>query len=360
MGKQRSLVLAPICIAAVAVAACGGVPDGSDGANGGDGNTLVVADGGGSYHDSLVKSTYEPFEDATGIEVVSTSYDSSVGAIKAQVQGAKEWDVVSLSQPMTTDEQASLFAPIDYKVVKERGLPDSSKLKYQVVYTYFATVVGFNTDVFSESGSQPSTWSDFWDLKQFPGSRALRDYPLGTLEVALLADGVAYNDLYPLDLDRAFEKLDELRSQTKIGWFSTGGEMTQFLTSGTAPLVQSWNGRVTNARSEGFPVEFTMDQALLAGQSWSVLKTATNKKAAMKFIDFVASPEVNASDAIEFPGNVPANEKAFDHLPSEIANDLPTHPKYRAEIAGPLNLKWWNENFSEVDKAWSEWYAGGD
>jgi putative spermidine/putrescine transport system substrate-binding protein len=37
------------------------------------------------------------------------------------------------------------------------------------------------------------------------------------LEIALLADGVAPDKLYPLDLDRAFKKLDTIKKNT-IWW----------------------------------------------------------------------------------------------------------------------------------------------
>ena len=37
----------------------------------------------------------------------------------------------------------------------------------------------------------PKSWADFWDVKKFPGTRGLRRSAKYTLEIALLADGVA-------------------------------------------------------------------------------------------------------------------------------------------------------------------------
>ena len=62
----------------------------------------------------------------------------------------------------------------------------------------------------------PASWADFWDVKKFPGKRALRKGPKYTLEFALMADGVAPKDVYKVlagkdGQDRAFKKLDELK-----------------------------------------------------------------------------------------------------------------------------------------------------
>ena len=72
----------------------------------------------------------------------------------------------------------------------------------------FTFNVNYNSEEFSSD--EPEGWADFFDTDAFPGKRAVwGSYVVnGVLEGALLADGVAPEDLYPLDLDRAFEKLD--------------------------------------------------------------------------------------------------------------------------------------------------------
>ena len=42
----------------------------------------------------------------------------------------------------------------------------------------------------------PKGWADFFDTKKYPGKRALRQGPKTTLEIALMADGVAPKDVY--------------------------------------------------------------------------------------------------------------------------------------------------------------------
>ena len=48
----------------------------------------------------------------------------------------------------------------------------------------------------------------------------------GPLEEALLADGVEPKDLYPLDVDRAFRKLDQIKHYVRK-WWANGSEVMQ-------------------------------------------------------------------------------------------------------------------------------------
>jgi putative spermidine/putrescine transport system substrate-binding protein len=53
-------------------------------------------------------------------------------------------------------------------------------------------------------------------VRRFPGPRSLRNHPVDNLEFALLADGAAMDKLYPIDMDRAFRKLDEIRQHVAV------------------------------------------------------------------------------------------------------------------------------------------------
>ena len=90
----------------------------------------------------------------------------------------------------------------------------------------------------------PDSWADFFNSKEFPGKRAVdgRPTPLsGTLEAALLADGVASDDLYPIDTDRALKTYDKIKDDL-ITW-ETGAQQTQMAEAGEADMVFGWSGR---------------------------------------------------------------------------------------------------------------------
>ena len=70
----------------------------------------------------------------------------------------------------------------------------------------------YNTAAFSK-GKHPRSWAEVWDAKAFPGPRTF-NFGGGTtpqLEFALLADGVPLSQVYPIDIERAWKKYDQLR-----------------------------------------------------------------------------------------------------------------------------------------------------
>ena len=100
---------------------------------------------------------------------------------------------------------------------------------------YYSFVIGCNPGSVSEC---PKTWADLFDTTKFPGKRTFYKWSApGVIEVALLADGVAPAKLYPLDLDRAFKKLDTIKGD--IIWWSGGAQSQQLLASAEASFGSS-------------------------------------------------------------------------------------------------------------------------
>ncbi|MFX7507049.1 extracellular solute-binding protein, partial [Acinetobacter baumannii] len=70
--------------------------------------------------------------------------------------------------------------------------------------------------------------ADFWNVKKFPGPRAMQKTPRTTLEFALIADGVPARDVYRVlgtreGVARAFRKLDEIKPYVKL-WGTAGAQ----------------------------------------------------------------------------------------------------------------------------------------
>ncbi|RWD96179.1 MAG: ABC transporter substrate-binding protein, partial [Mesorhizobium sp.] len=70
-----------------------------------------------------------------------------------------------------------------------------------------------------------------WDVNSFPGVRSLVSGQYGSegpWEEALLADGVAPKDIYPMDIDRLFKSLDRIKPDIRK-WWGTGSEIQQMM-----------------------------------------------------------------------------------------------------------------------------------
>ncbi|GBQ09855.1 extracellular solute-binding protein [Swaminathania salitolerans] len=128
-------------------------------------------------------------------------------------------------------------------------------------------------------GDAAPDWGDFWDIARHPGKRALRMDPRGTLEIALMADGVSSDDIYallatPAGIDRAFHKLDQLRPY--LVWWRTPSEATRIMKSGAALMLATPHDRLATLgnKASGDKASFSAQwrQSLRQKLSWIVLR----------------------------------------------------------------------------------------
>ena len=132
------------------------------------------------------------------------------------------------------------------------------------------------------------TWADFWNVEKFPGRRSLRKNPIDSLEQALMADGVSIDQLYPLDVDRAFKSLDKIKQHVDV-WWTGGAQSTQLLQSGEVDLISGWNARLQSAIDGGAPATIVWDQGLYSIEGWAIPKGCPRADAAKQFIKFCST-----------------------------------------------------------------------
>ena len=153
-------------------------------------------------------------------------------------------------------EQAGALEPLPYKDFKYTDPDDIDpgvRLTYQVGSFVYAFVLGFNTTVYPV-GKEPKNWAEFWDIKAFPGTRTLADIASGApnLEIALIADGVAMDKVYPIDIERAFKSLTRIKPAVPKFW-DTGALAAQMLADKEAAMGVIWSTRVQVAADGGAP-----------------------------------------------------------------------------------------------------------
>jgi putative spermidine/putrescine transport system substrate-binding protein len=315
-------------------------------------NELVVVVWGGTVEEVRKKTIFEPFEKKYGAKITMVT-PTDYGKFKAMVQGGNvEWDVVNTDVDFVIrGAKEGLLEKLDYSVINKEGIIKELVHEYGVGQELFSTAISYNTKTFS-GDQHPSSWSDFWDTKKFPGPRALWKYPVGALEAALLADGVKPAELYPLDVDRAFKSLDKLKKDVKV-WWNAGAQPVQLLSSGEVAMTSAWSGRITMAKSEGAPVNVEYNQGLIFGDSWVIPKGSKHKDLAQKFIAFAVSPEVQADFSSHFD-NAPANLKALDLMPDDIKERLGQSPE-SAKKQVLIDYTWWVANFDKVNERFQQW-----
>ena len=193
-------------------------------------------------------------------------------------------------------------------------------------------------------------WDALFDTKKYPGKRALYKWPSpGVIELALLADGVAPDALYPLELDRAFKKLDTIKKD--IVWWGGGAQSQQLLASGEVALGQFWNGRVYALQKDDLPVGVSWQQNLVMSDFLVVPKGAKNKDAAMKFLAYSSSAKGQA-DFADKTAYAPINEQSDAMLDAKLAAHLPTH--YANEQVS-LDYQYWAKHGPAIAERWNAW-----
>src|SRR4029079_14217589 len=106
-----------------------------------------------------------------------------------------------------------LWEDIDAKIVDRSDLIAPGGKTYIGTYL-FAGGIAWDPKRFPD-GKHPADFKDFWDAQRFPGRRGLRTRISETLEMALVADGVPPNKLYPLDIERGFKALQRVQPARK-------------------------------------------------------------------------------------------------------------------------------------------------
>src|SRR3546814_588678 len=172
----------------------------------------------------------------TGTQILFENYTGGVAEIKAQVEAGKiQWDVVDIE---TIDLERAcaeglleiiprdiLLKGDDGTPAEEDFIPAALENECGVGEIVWSTVYAYNNKTIGDKA--PSTIEDLFDLKKFPGKRALRKRAQVNLEWALLADGVKEEDVYkvlatPEGQAQAFAKLDTIKSE--IVWFDSRSE----------------------------------------------------------------------------------------------------------------------------------------
>jgi putative spermidine/putrescine transport system substrate-binding protein len=217
----------------------------------------------------------------------------------------------------------------------------------------YGIVLAWDTDRFSGADA-PTTMADLYDMQRFPGKRCMFGYPEfgATLESALLADGVAPDDMYPLDVDRALAKLDTIKDD--IVWWGSGDEAIQFLTSGECDLGIAWTGRLFDAiTKDGADLDFTWNGAVYASGWYGIPTNAPNKEAAKAYLaHFIMNQEAQVEFLERFPYPPPIEGL---EIPTSVEKWVPLGSN--VENAFPEDDEWYSQNIEQLAARFTAWLS---
>jgi putative spermidine/putrescine transport system substrate-binding protein len=315
------------------------------------GKTVVFASWGGAYQDAEKASYCDPFAKATGAKVLQ---DGPMNAAKFRTMiesGAPDWDVADITIDfLYAGIGDQLFEKIDKSIVDTSRLDSRFVNDYGIGCIVWSNNLGYSTKAFPGK-DVPRSWADVFDLKRFPGKRAFGDNVVATLEAALLGDGVAPAQLYPLDVERALRKLDTIKSQT-VFW-STNSQAQQLFVDGEVAMGLILNGRAYDAAKKGAPIAISWEQNIQSVDYLVVPRGSKNREAAMKLIDVMTLPE-NQAKLANMIAYAPTNPAAFAGIDPQIAPWLSTEPD-NVKQGFLINAEYWRDNLKKLQERWTAW-----
>lgn len=316
-----------------------------------DGKKVVFASWGGGYQDAQKQAFCDPFSASTGATVVQDG-PVNYGKLRTMLESGKPtWDVVDVTIDfLFSGVVDNLFEKIDTSIVDVKKINPNFVHSDGVGDIVWSYNLGYSMTDYNES-SRPKSWADLFDLRKFPGRRMLRDRVAPMLEIALLADGVAPDRLYPLEVERAFKKLETIKKQS-IFW-TTNSQSQQLMVDGEVNLGVIINGRAYDAVNKGAKIGIEWNQHIQSVDYLVVSKNAPNRDVAMALVNAMTAPEAQAKVA-NLMALAPTNPDAFKLVDEAVKPWLTTNPAYVGK--GLLtNEIYWRDNLKALSERWEQW-----
>ena len=180
----------------------------------------------------------------------------------------------------------------------------------------------------------------------------MRNHPVDNLEFALLADGVPADKLYPLDMDRAFKKLDEIRPHVTV-WWSTGAQPAQLLVDKEVVLATGWNGRFFEVGRRNAPVGIEFSGGALKTGNFGIPRGAKDAYWGQRFLAVMTEPRLQAVYATELTYSG-LNPESNNYVPEDVRPYLPTSEDNLKKQFW-LDTAWWTQNAAKAQERWNRW-----
>ncbi|MES2664640.1 MAG: extracellular solute-binding protein [Pseudomonadota bacterium] len=268
-----------------------------------------------------------PFEAASGIKVNLKEYEGTAAGLAILEQSQPgDWDVMvidgvdvgrAVDAGLLAELPADALPTADFfpdLVMADNNTRDGK--------TYAVTEkFGYNTIAFDKTKVDPADMEDMAALTsgKYDGRIAIYDYYLPVLGLVGLGAGVATKDLSAGALAGIKEPLMKLKAASKLV-SDVVASQTALATGEVDILVGGgeWLTAVLAADNANLDWTIPKQGGLRWAQSIAVLEASTKKDDALKFVQYITSPEGQARLATSSCyWGMPANAKAGDALTAE-------------------------------------------
>jgi putative spermidine/putrescine transport system substrate-binding protein len=334
---------------------------------------VAVMSWGGNYGEAQVTAFNRPFSQKTGIKTTMVTADHPATLVKAMVQAHNVTvDVVEFEyadairgcdEGMLETIDAATLPPGTGGIPATQDFLPGALTDCAVATVVYSSTVAYDSTKFPRGA--PTTLADFFDLKKFPGKRAMKRGAKVNVEMALMADHVPASNVYsvlatPEGLKRAFAKLDTLKSQ--VVWYDANAESARLLADGEVVMAIGTQNRFFNAAiDEGKPFKIIWDGQVYDYGVFVIPKGATHLADAKKYLSFATDTNSLARIATILPfGPARKSSMPLVHLYKDGKTDIrpymPTNPE-NMKNALQQSYEFWVDHDGELTERFNAWLA---
>jgi len=338
---------------------------------------MAIVSWGGAYSASQLKAYDEPYSELTGTTIIhDTSSAEAVAKLRAMNEANNvTWDVVDVVAAdaiRLCDEGLAIEIDPDKDLAPAPdGTPASEDFGDLLVSSCFipqivySTTFGYRTDMVGDT--PPSNICDVFDLKKYPGKRALEKRPINNMEWALLCDGVPKDKVYDVlgtdaGQDQALAKLDTIKDS--VIWWSAGADTPQLLADGEVVMGSTYNGRLFSVIVEQKqPVAMLWDAQVFDIDGW-IIPAGLSPERQARALDYVrfATDTQRLADQAKYISYGPARKSSAPlvgkhaTLGIDMAPHMPTDPA-NAKNTFLYNYEFWADYRDDIDAKFQAWLA---
>ena len=158
--------------------------------------------------------------------------------------------------------------------------------------------------------------------------------------------------LYPMDIDRAFRKMDELKPHIKT-WWREGSQSQQLIRDGEVDMIAMWSARGVDLIEDKVPLEMVWNGAEIYYANLLVPKGDPRAKLAWEFCNFVAQAKPQADFAMLLPYG-PANPGARALMTEARLKQTPAWPD-NEKVGFQHDAAWIAPRLAQIRERWTQW-----
>ncbi len=293
---QRSAVVVVVCILLATLSGCGGTPTPVPSPTPAAAEQALNIYNWDTYIDPAVLAD---FEQKFGVKIRYDLFENNESMLAAVQAGTTDYDIVVPTDYMVEImHKAGLLAPLDKNNIPNFGNLDPSFVspaydpgnRYCVPYQWGTMGIGYNIKA---TQREITSWEDLFD-PAFAGRVSLLADARLTMGAVLLYLGYSPNTTSATEIAQARDFLIEHADQIAEYAPDTGQDL---LADGTVDIAFEWSGDIFQVMEGNADVRYVIPEegTLIWTDNLCILATASHKKMAEKFINYVLEPEVGAA-----------------------------------------------------------------